>query len=198
MDINAQGENVNNAFSVIKKTYESVKKMLSCIDNLADDFQFMTISPKFLRYKSDLDPAGYYITSFIKLYQSKLLPNHSSLETIKNGPVFVVEVVFAECNTPKVFISKFKFDNINSWDYVPGVSNYDLFYYPVRNKNECKEIVINESFKRKVFSDEKFIENYWGLREVIYTDLDLLEIDTEEAIKEKILARFSELDKYDS
>ncbi len=197
MNLKEQGENINNAFLVVAKTYENVNKMLNCIDNLADDFNFMTITPRFLRWKSDADTKGYYTASFIKLYQSKSLPNHSSLD-MKNGPVYVVEVVFTEHKTPKIIISKYIYDDINNWSWIPsGGDGHRIFNQPIRNKDKCTETDIDEKYKKKIFTNEKYIKSNWGIREVIYTDLDLLDIDNEEAIKEKIFKCFGELDKYD-
>lgn len=63
------GENIKSAFEVVLKTYENVDKLLRYCDLIAEDYGYEVVTDKFLRYKSDSNYEGWFINSFIKLYQ---------------------------------------------------------------------------------------------------------------------------------
>ncbi|AGE21854.1 hypothetical protein GHH_c13170 [Geobacillus sp. GHH01] len=62
-------ENIKNAFEVVRKTYESVDKLLAELDRQSVECGFVPVIPQFLRQKSDREYRGWFIQSFIKLYR---------------------------------------------------------------------------------------------------------------------------------
>lgn len=184
------GENIQNAFIVVKKTYENVDKLMRFCDSIANDFGYDAITNKFLRYKSDSYYGGWFIDSFIKLYQSK---DNKVLENDwKDGPVYVMEINFKD--KPKVYLSKFEYDNISDWPKGVSPAEYWGFSKPINCEgNDFKEKNINKREGYYVSEPKKNVKDkYWGIKRVVYTNLDLFQL-TSDSISEKVFGQFDQL-----
>ncbi len=74
------GENIGNAFQVVKKTYENIDKLISyCITVSEKESHFVPAVTKFLRYRSDNDWQGWLTQEFFLLFQDK------ESKKLKNG-----------------------------------------------------------------------------------------------------------------
>lgn len=106
------GENIFNAFEVVNKTHENVKKLMEfCRVMAIERKEFDLMSPKFLRYKSDSDYWGWNTNQMFLLFQD------TQDELLKNGwrdgPIYVLEILLYEpdgcfeTNEPRLEIAKF-------------------------------------------------------------------------------------------
>ncbi|KAJ49369.1 hypothetical protein BD780_003504 [Clostridium tetanomorphum] len=187
------GENIKSAFEVVLKTYENVDKLLRYCDLIAEDYGYEVVTDKFLRYKSDSNYEGWFINSFIKLYQSK---HDNTLENSwKDGPVFVMEINFEDM--PTVYLSKFEYEDISSWGKGVSPSEYWGFTDPI----DCEGNGFNESpidEKEGYYISEPTPDlksRYWDVKRVIYTKTDLLQIDSSNVSK-NIFGEFDTLNKF--
>lgn len=189
-------ENIRNAFKVVNKTYENINKMMNYCKTIADEGNEYVVSvPKFLRWKSDNEFDGWLINDFILLFQSK---GDEELENgWRNGPIYVLDIDFDYEDTPKVYISKFEYKNIENWSNGCSPTNHWRFYWPIRKVDEFdfQEIDSNAKDNYKICTPKKGRESladnsYWGIkRAVCYTE-ELTDINAEN-IKEKIFDRFT-------
>lgn len=189
------GNNIINAFKVVEKTQYSTVKMLTELDEIINN-KYISIAPKYLRYRSDVDVFGLTIKSFIKLYQSKSDPLHSKNPELRNGDVLGLEINFADYDSPKILISKFIYENLESkWSALPSISEHWGFYHPLHNKEQFSFEIRTE----KIISSpktEKIKNTYWGLDKVIFVELDLLDIDSSVKIESIIMPKLDELHNY--
>jgi len=179
------GENIFNAFDIVTKTYENVNKLMDfCRAACSEKREFVIASPKFLRYKSDADISGWYIFSFILLFQNaKDQPLENNW---RNGPVYVLEIglynpgVF---DPPRVNIAKYEYADISSWSEGCSTASRWMFFKPLYEnllefKRECSEytgqVVDTDSL------DDKW---YGGLRKVTGFKVPLTDITGENAYK---------------
>lgn len=184
-------ENIKNAFDVVRKTYENVDKLMKFCDSIANDCGYEAVTDKFLRYKSDSYYGGWLIDSFIKLYQSK---KDKVLENDwKDGPVFAMELNFEDI--PTVYLSKFEYDNISDWSKGVSPTEYWGFSEPI----DCQGSGFNErnlKGKDRYYVSKPATENiknkYWGIERVVYTTLDLLQLNSNN-ILEKVFGEFDKL-----
>lgn len=184
------GDNIKNAFEVVLKTYKNVDKLIKYCDLIAIDKGYEPVTNKFLRYKSDSNYEGWLINSFTKLYQYKednILENEW-----KDGPVFAMEINFEDI--PTVYLSKFEYEDISDWGEGVSPTDYRGFTEPI----DCEDNGFIENMIKD--RDGYFIskptpevkDRYWGIKRVIYTKIDLLEIDSNN-IDEKIFGEFDTL-----
>lgn len=185
------GENIKNAFDIVRKTYENVDKLMKFCDSIANDCGYEAVTDKFLRYKSDSYYGGWFIDSFIKLYQSK---KDKVLENDwKDGPVFAMELNFEDI--PTVYLSKFEYDNISDWSKGVSPTEYWGFSEPIN----CQGSGFNErnlDGKDRYYVSKPATENiknkYWGIERVVYTTFDLLQLNSNN-ISEKVFGEFDTL-----
>ncbi len=186
------GVNISNAFDVVLETYENLSKMLSEMDIVGNEEGFESLTPKYLRWKSDAHPSGWFTRSFIKLYQLKDTPNLKDSEVFKNGPIFGIEVNF-EKKLPVVILSKYTYDfSSYLWDKAPAVSSHWGYYKPIHN-HELFTIVEHEDLLISTPNDNKIRENYWNLQSVRYKKINLTQIDSKEKIRIDIFKVLKEL-----
>lgn len=190
------GRNIVNAFKVVRKTYENIEKFLADLDNVADKEGYYPISLRFLRWRSDQNSEGWLIGSFVKVYQSKKDPDQDNKTGLKDGPVYAVEIDLLEEKSPLIYLSKFVYDFKNhDWDGYVAVSEHWGFYYPVRNKDEFNMENKGEYVESKPKS-QKIADNYWGLVEVVFKKIELVDVDSPEKIKSLIIDEFKTLKNY--
>lgn len=184
-------ENINNAFNVVRKTYENIEKLMKFCDSIASECGYEVVTYKFLRYKSDSYYGGWVIDSFIKLYQ--LEKDKKMKNDWKDGPVFAMELNFE--NIPTVYLSKFEYENISDWSKGVSPAEHWGFSEPIdlegngfkeRNIDKIDGYYISEP------ETEDVKIKYWGIKRVVYTNTDLLELDTKN-IKGKVFREFDKL-----
>lgn len=195
--MNSNGENIYTAFKVIENTYTNLAKFFSELDRVGADMGFISITPRFLRWKSDINPEGWLISSFIKLYQLKSDPFLEDDAEIRNGLIYGVEVLLGDeensdvqAKIPQIFISKYEYDYIaGNWKRLPSVSEHWGFYWPLRNlKDKFIQTNVNNVFIVNPISNAK--NEYWGLEKVTFKKIPLMEVDSTGKIKERIFEQF--------
>lgn len=185
-------ENIKNAFQVIRKTYENIEKLMTAMDGAANECGYESKVQRFLRYKSDANVNGWFIDSFIKVYQCKNAPYCKSDNGFKDDDIYAVEISLED--EPKIYFSKFTYEDINSWNGGFGVSDHWALYWPTADENdfEIKELDVEEGeYYKSIPVNAKVKKTYWELEKAIYTSLPLLDV-TGHNMKEKI---FGQLDK---
>ncbi|MDR3597709.1 hypothetical protein [Clostridium sp.] len=184
-------ENIRNAFKVVNKTYENINKMMNYCKTIADEGNEYVVSvPKFLRYKSDNEFDGWLINDFILIFQSK---EDEGLENEwRNGPIYVLDIDFNYEDTPKIYLSKFEYKNIESWSKGCSPANHWRFYWPVRNLEymKCIDTYGYEIWTPKKGKESAADNSYWGIKKAVCYTEELIDINAEN-IKEKIFDRFT-------
>ena len=173
------GKNIHNAFSVVFNTYQSIEKLMCACQSDEVKQKYYLPTEKFLRYSSDQYWEGWVYWSFILLYQ-----RYADGNCMENGwidaPVYAVEInVDAEtCEEPKIYVGKFEYKDICSW--TPGCSpaNHYIFYDAMHN-DELFKIESAGDIKVSVPVDEKVSEKYWGLKKVIFKEINLVDVNAD-------------------
>jgi hypothetical protein len=189
-DIINLSDNIKNAFDVVRKTYTNIEKLIKHCDYISNDCGYVSVTPKFLRWKSDTSCDGWLITDFIKLYQSQ--DDITLSNAWKNGPIYVIKINLM--GAPTVYLSKFEYEDISSWN--KGVSPADHWGYyrpidteyagfnktPIDGKDGYYITIPTEDTKTK----------YWNLKKCVYTNIDLIQINSSN-VSEKIFDTFDTL-----
>lgn len=187
------GENIHNAVIVIRKTYDSIDKLMDyCRTMCEKETNYTTAVPKFLRYKSDNDCEGWMIYDFILLFQNK--GDKKLKNGWRNGPIFVMEINLLDENVPTVFLSKFEYENISDWNLGCSPTNYWAFYWPLRKEDsmDYKELPEYIKVTPKPTLEEKIAKDYWGLKRLVYMNIPLVKITSENA-NDMIFGNFEKL-----
>ena len=172
------GENIHNAFIVVAQTYENVNKLMDyCRAAASENGEFVLATPKFLRRRSDGDVSGWYISSFILLFQDakdRLLENGWY-----DGPVYVLEINLSDFyEVPTVNIAKYEYADIQSWPEARSPADHWIFYDPLyRLKFEEEDAI----YSAGVDSTGGLTRQYRGLREIIGKGIPLTNITNENA-----------------
>ena len=173
------GKNIHNAFSVVFNTYQSIEKLMCACQSNEVKQKYYLPTEKFLRYSSDQYWEGWVYWSFILLYQ-----RYADGNCMENGwidaPVYAVEInVDAEtCEEPKIYIGKYEYKDICSW--IPGCSpaNHYIFYDAMHN-DELFKFKSAGNITVSVPVDEKVSEKYWGLKKVIFKEINLVDVNAD-------------------
>lgn len=193
------GKNIFNAFNVVEKTHENIKKFLEyCITLSRTNDEYELITPKFLRWKSDNYHTAWNLTNVILLFQNK-----KDLK-LKNGyykgAIYVLEVNLYEpgiYEEPKVNIAKYDYNNIEEWSSVKiSPADHWRIAHPLYNRYQKIEYIENEnSYEGEVIKSEiPFVDNnWWGLRKIKGLTLNLKDINNEN-VNEMIFENFKKLD----
>ncbi|MDQ0896259.1 MULTISPECIES: hypothetical protein [unclassified Paenibacillus] len=120
------GENITNAVKVIQRTYENLSRMFKDLDEIANRAGFVTITPRFLRYKSDNDITGWMVGGFIKLYQLKEDPEIPGSGGLHNGPIYGVDVTLSDegYSFPTLTVVKYVYKTLTGWGKLPAVNEH--------------------------------------------------------------------------
>ncbi|TFD93645.1 hypothetical protein [Jeotgalibacillus sp. R-1-5s-1] len=185
------GSNISNAVHVLQETYKNLNVLFSEMDRVGEEQGFISMTPRFLRWKSDSHSEGWLTSNFIKLYQKDDGIPLSHLPNMNNGDVFGIEVdLEGSENIPAISLVKYKFD-YTSWTRTPSTSDHWVFWDPFRIDKFFK---INKK-DGQWFSEtnEKGKEKYWGLEKAVAIEIPLLEVNSPEDISEKIFEGFGVL-----
>jgi hypothetical protein len=176
------GENIREAFDIVAKTYENVNKLMEyCRAKASEKGEFVLSTPKFLRWKSDVDVGGWLISSFILLFQNakdQLLESNW-----RNGSVYVLEINLYEpqhITAPIVNIAKFEYVDIESWSEGCSTSDHWVLYHPLYGENvEFEQDGAN--YTGYVVNKDDADKRFWGLRKITGIEVPLTEITNENA-----------------
>lgn len=188
-------ENVKNALQVLFKTYDNVEKLMDyCKIVAAEKTNYVASVNKFLRRKSDNDTVAWLLNDFILLFQNR---NHGECESEngwRNGPIYVLEICLGEKgseNLPLIYLSKFEYHDLNSWNEGCSPANHWAFYFPLRY-DHYMDFTIEREYKIATPKNEKSSKTYWGLKKITTKSIDLFEV-TSENLEEKIFGEFDKL-----
>ena len=141
----------------------------------------------------------------IKLFQKKDDQPHAVVSSpLKKGAVYGVEAAFEKEKRPIFYLSRFDYDpDLNSWTRLPGPADIPTFNFPRWQhsgfKIESKELVsltipkVSVSIPRS----SKLKERYWGLERVVFTETDLVSVNSRSAIKRLIVEPLKSLPEMD-
>ncbi|MDN3451840.1 hypothetical protein QMA09_16745 [Planococcus sp. APC 3906] len=190
--IQNKGESIIQATNLLKETYGNLSILFQELDRVGEEEGYMTITPRFMRYKSDTDTTGWLTTNFIKIYvKSSTMP--SSIEDIRELPWYGVMVDLTddgEEKIPMLSIIRYKFDQ-SHWNRLPAVSDHWTFWSPFY---EEEFDIFHEGNKWTVSSKGQAKKKHSGFEKLKAIDIPLFDVKSPEDIRLKI---FGELEKLD-
>lgn len=157
------GQNISSAVDVLIEAYTNLEILFSELDRVGEEEGFISLTPRFMRWKSDTDPSGWLTSNMIKLYQLEKDSSLPSLPDIKSGPVFGIEVDLNYKDYPVISLTRYTFD-FTYWTRTPSVSDHWVFYGPFRyddsfsieesngNRNEHNSIPKTTETSRSFFN----------------------------------------------
>jgi hypothetical protein len=192
------GKNIMNAFGVLRRTYENLSKFFQELDNAAKDEGLVPITPNFfLRWRTEANYKAWAITTFIKLFQAKHDPSHSSLKGLRQGAVYGVEVAFAEDEVPHLHLSRFVYDvELRSWPRLPRPGDFSTFHRPRWDKNRFV-IESRESYDVSTPLSAEVGSRHWGLKKAVVGHTPLIVVDSRDKIKTLILQPLKAIPAFD-
>lgn len=183
--INDVGANISLSVKVLRDTYKNINLLFNEMDIIGKEQGFISLNPKFLRWKSDSYEDGWLLSNFIKVYQMEGdSAGNENVPDLKDGDVFVVEIdLEGEEEYPEITLSRFQYD-LTKWERMPAISDHWLFHDPYRLENHFD---IEES--EQIWSSKtkaKSIHRYWGLKRAIGKSVPLVSVCDSAAIKTHI------------
>jgi hypothetical protein len=185
---NNLGQNINTAVEVLIETYKNLDSLFVELDRIGEEEGFITLTPRFMRWKSDTDPTGWLTSNFIKLYQLEKDPDFPTNLGLKSGSIFGIEVDLQAKEYPVISLIRYTFD-YSQWIKLPSISDHWIFFGPFRYDNFFNIYEENGLWSSEPL--EKAKKRYWGIQKAVARDFPLIEITTPESIRTKI---FQELD----
>lgn len=183
------GQNISTAVNVLIETYKNLDSLFIELDRIGEEEGFLTLTPRFMRWKSDSDPAGWLTSNFIKLYQLEKDPDFPNDLGLKSGSLFGVEVDLLTNEYPVISLIRYTFD-YSQWAKLPSISDHWIFFGPFRYDNFFN--IFEEDGLWTSEPLDKAKKRYWGIQKAVSRDIPLIEITTPESIRTKI---FQELDQ---
>jgi hypothetical protein len=183
---NSNGENITSAVTVLKETYRSLNTLFHEMDRIAEEEGFISLTPKFLRWKSDSDSDGWLMNNFIKLYQvegNSIVPH---LPELQDGDLFGVEVDLDGDEYPQIALTRYTFD-YTFWTRMPATSDHWIFYQPFREDNSFEIDESNGIWKSKPYA--RSIKKYWGIQRAISRSIPLLIVNSSESVRSEIFGQ---------
>jgi hypothetical protein len=178
------------------QTYENIQKLMDYCKTVApEQSNYVNVIDKFLRYKSDNDPSGWFIKNFIVLFQRK---NDIELENEwRDGPIYVMEIelydqdLYKEAmeSLPYIHLSKFEYDRMDEWGKGCSPTNHWRFYFPLRNGDLMDFQQDGDSFISTPKDQGESDRYYWGVKRVTSRRIPLTDV-TADHVVEKIFGTF--------
>jgi hypothetical protein len=186
-------ENINNAFTVVRKTYENIKELFKYLQGETakrGDYELVAPASKFLRWKSDVDYNAWLTNVFILPFQKK------SVERLENGwrndAVYTLEVNLHDFDEPKIALTRFEYDNIEEWS---RYSQYDYEkLYPSLYTPEFVNFDVDDGVKYSGTASATGASKYRGFKSVRGVKIALVDITAANAFDE-VTGGFDRLDK---
>ncbi|AZB44651.1 hypothetical protein CEF21_21470 [Bacillus sp. FJAT-42376] len=187
--LNEQGQNISAAVEVLLETYKNLEIFFSELDRVGEEEGFVTLTPRFMRWKSDTDYTGWLIQDFLKLYQLEADPVSETFPDLRIGNLFGVEV---RLNEKYPVLSLIRYDvDYSHWTRMPAVSDHWVFYGPFKYENFFD---INKVGNRWTSTTrEKGIKRHWGIKRAIAVDLQLVDVKSVQDIRLQVLEKLKEL-----
>lgn len=201
-DLKQIGQNICNAFKVVRQTHKSLDKLREEIVGYCEsnkgEYCLCTDKGRYLRYNSDIDPSGWCYGCLILIFKKKN-------DTSNYRYAFAVD--FIDCLEPEVRIAKISYgrdigENISIADYYKYMAplyveneNFTIGL-PMLHKGRNNNSGISYDFIATVFDryDEKSEMYYNHFECAIVTKFPLLEIANKGDVG-KIFDKMNALDK---
>lgn len=186
----SKGESIIQATNLLKETYQNINILFQELDRIGEEEGYVTITPRFMRYKSDTDVTGWLTTNFIKLYvKAKVVP--SSIEDVRDLSWYGVMVDLTdddEDDVPMLSIIRYQFDQ-SYWTRLPAVSDHGTFWWPFY---DGEYDITHEKNVWSVISNREVKKKHAGFEKLKAIDIPLFDIKSPEDVREKV---FKELEK---
>jgi len=190
MSSNETGKNVANAFKVVYKTYENVRKLISFLSRQAEieNTYIKCHTSEFLRWTSDTNIYGWAYSSIILAFQ-----NMDDIEYEKSswreGPIYVLEIdLCGEESNAELNIARFDYDSTIFRELKKDASllsygDHRFFSHPLIDFNG--KIIDYEEKGGKEFSgvirNDAASKRFWGLKTVRGFTVPLTDITSKNA-----------------
>ena len=194
--MNSVDENIRDAFIAVHKTHENVNQLMEYCRTIANEkTNYKTVNGKFLKWQWNGNYYGWCIDDFILLFQREtdaMLKNGW-----RDGTVYAMEIMLHNDENleqlPTIYLSKFEYEDIASWEKGCSPSNHQHFYYPTKAKEDMDiqmngEKIYSATPKMKETADQY----YAGVRKVSFIQLPLMSV-TAENVEEAIFGNFEKL-----
>ena len=194
--MNSVDENIRNAFIAVHITHENVNQLMEYCRTIANEkTNYKTVNGKFLKWQWNGNYYGWCIDDFILLFQREtdaMLKNGW-----RDGTVYAMEIMLHNDENleqlPTIYLSKFEYEDIASWEKGCSPSNHQHFYYPTKAKEDMDiqmngEKIYSATPKMKETADQY----YAGVRKVSFIQLPLMSV-TAENVEEAIFGNFEKL-----
>ncbi|UOK49046.1 hypothetical protein KU891_27215 (plasmid) [Bacillus tropicus] len=193
---NNLGQNITLATNILQKTYENLNLLFVEMDRVGEEEGFMSLTPKFLRWKSESNTNGWLISNFIKLYQLQENSSVPHLSDLRTGDIYCVEVSLNNGmeDYPEITLARFTYD-YDFWTKMPSVSDHWIFFYPFRDENNFKIQEKNGIWTTTPYAKSR--KKYWGIQQGIAQVIPLLQVTSPETIRSEIFKVLSELPESD-
>ncbi len=181
-----KGENISNSVHVLTETYRNLELLFSELDRVGENEGFNSVTPRFLRWKSDVHYDEWLISNFIKLYQLEIDAPLTHLD-MKDGYLYGVEVdLHREEGYPIISVIKYSFD-YSKWERTPGASKHDhrVFWNPFRD-DSFFNITKTDDIWTSIPSSEEAKTRHWGIKSAVAKEIPLVSVTSPEDIGIKI------------
>lgn len=189
--VQTKGESIIQATKILRETYKNLKVLFEELDRVGEEEGYVTINPRFMRYKSDNDTTGWLTTNFIKLYvKSDVVPEH--IEDIRELAWYGVMVDLTnefDAEIPMVSIIKYQF-NQSYWNRLPSVSDHWTFWSPF---SAGEFSITGEEDEWKVDSNHKAMKRHSGFERLVAKDIPLFDLKNQDDVREKVFGEFVKL-----
>lgn len=194
--MNSVDENIRNAFIAVHETHKNVNELMEYCRTIAGEkTNYISVNGKFLKWQFGSNYYGWCIDDFILLFQrgtDPLLKNEW-----RDGPVYAMEIMLHNDEDfkqlPTMYLSKFEYEDIASWEKGCSPSNHQHFYYPVKEKADMDfQMNGEEIFVATPRIKETADQYYAGVRKVSFVQLPLMSVNAENA-EETIFGNFEKL-----
>lgn len=186
-----KGGSIIQATRLLKETYKNLNILFQELDRVGEEEGYVTINPRYMRYKSDTDTTGWLITNFIKLYvKSEKVPE--SIEDIRDLPWYGVMVDLTdddENDIPLVSVIRYQFDQ-SHWHRLPVVSDHWTFWSPFYGGDYN---IYREDNAWEIDSNGKAKKKHNGFEKLVARDVPLFDLRSPEDIREKVFKEFEKL-----
>lgn len=193
MNSNEIKKNICNAFEVVRKTQQSIDRLISKLYSECENQNYCALTERFIRYNSDNYCWGWCYGRFVLLFQHG---GKQDKVQIQDAPVYAVCFDLDNCIA---LVAKMKYKGIEKWRKKNWAPNrlfafenvlfsseiYGMKEEQLKNGYKCVKIVKPEKFEKKWFFDFECL---------IKSEFNLVEINNENFI-DKIFGTMDELDK---
>lgn len=183
------GATISKAVKVLQESYKNIHILLADLDRIGAKEGFISLTPKFLRYRSEGDPESWATHNFIKLYRKADSGEPEKSQSV--GFVYGVEIdLIGENDEATLSLHKFEFD-FSYWDRLPSTTDHWVFWWPFRESNHFEIQIPNQTEDLWVTkTKDGFIKKYWGLQGAVASEMPLTNLSSSEDISEKVFKRF--------